>query len=272
MPVVARPDGASVSWSSDGADQAPAVLLVMGLAYPAAMWFRTVPGLVEAGYRVLRVDNRGAGLTGDVVGAPYTVETMAADCLAVLDAAGLDSAGLDSAHVVGISMGGLIAQEIAFSAPERVRSLCLMATHAGAAHAVWDPEALAVLGARGQMTAEQAAEASIPFNYAPATPRARIEQDWAVRMPLAATQEGYVAQITGTSLWSGLERLPSLQPPTLVVHGALDRLVPPANGDMIAAAVPSAEQVVVDGANHLLTTDQPEQVEALLLAWLAKQS
>ena len=86
MPVVKRPDAARIAWESDGPEDAPPVLLVMGLAYPAAMWFRTVPALAEQ-YRVMRVDNRGAGLTGDVPGAPYTVETMAADCLAVLDEA-----------------------------------------------------------------------------------------------------------------------------------------------------------------------------------------
>ena len=84
MPTVQRPDGAAIAWSSDGDETNPPVLLVMGLAYPAAMWFRLVPALSER-FRVLRVDNRGAGLTGDVPGAPYTVETMAADCLAVLD-------------------------------------------------------------------------------------------------------------------------------------------------------------------------------------------
>src|SRR5687768_14451710 len=99
---VERPDGARISWQSDGPEDAPAVLLVMGLAYPAAMWFRIVPALAER-YRVLRLDNRGAGLTGDVPGAPYTVATMAGDCLAVLD-----EAGVDAAHLVGISMGGLM--------------------------------------------------------------------------------------------------------------------------------------------------------------------
>ena len=265
MPVVERPDTARIAGSSDGPDDAPPVLLIMGLAYPAAMWFRLVPALA-ARFRVLRVDNRGAGLTGDVPGAPYTVETMAGDCLAVLD-----EAGSASAHVVGISMGGLIAQELALSAPERVRSLCLMATHPGIAHAVLDPAAIAVLMSRGEMTPQQAAEASVPFNYAPATPRARIEQDWAVRFPLAASPAGYLAQVTGTSQWDGLERLPSIGMPTLVLHGELDRLVPPANGERIAAAIPGAELSTVLGANHLLMTDQPEQVEKVLCDWLERQ-
>lgn len=265
MPTVQRPDGAAIAWSSDGDDSNPPVLLVMGLAYPAAMWWRLVPALAER-YRVLRVDNRGAGLTGDVPGAPYTIETMAGDCLAVLD-----GAGVERAQVVGISMGGLIAQEMALTAPERVSSLCLVATHAGTAHAVWDAEALAMLGNRGQMTVQEAAEMSLPFNYAPGTPRERIEEDWAVRFPLAASPTGYLNQLAGASVWSGLERLPTLDVPTLVLHGEVDRLVPVDNGRMLAKAIASAELVVVPDANHLLMTDQPEQVEKVLLDWLDRQ-
>lgn len=266
MPFIERPDGARIAWSSDGDDGAPPVLLVMGLAYPSAMWWRLVPALA-ARYRVLRLDNRGAGLTGDVPGAPYTVSAMAADCLAVLD-----EAGADSAQVVGISMGGLIAQELALAAPERVRSLCLIATHAGAAHAVWDAEALAMLSNRGEMTAREAAEMSIPFNYAPGTPRERIEQDWDVRLPLAGTPTGYLAQLTGTSVWSGLPRLQQISSPTLVVHGELDRLVPPDNGRMLAEGIPGAELVLVPDANHILMTDQPELVETVLLDWVARHA
>lgn len=262
MPVIERPDTARIAWESDGPEDAPAVLLVMGLAYPAAMWFRLVPALAE-GHRVIRVDNRGAGRTGDVPGAPYTVETMAADCLAVLDAA-----GVDTADVVGISMGGLIAQEIALSAPERVRSLCLIATHPGIAHAVMNPQAMAMLMQRGQTTPQAAAEASIPFNYAPGTPRERIEEDWAVRLPLAATAQGYLAQVMGSSQWDGHDRLPDVTAPTLVVHGELDALVPPENGRIIAGRIPGAELVVVPDANHVLMTDQPEHVSAVLVDWL----
>jgi 3-oxoadipate enol-lactonase len=214
---------------------------------------------------VIRVDNRGAGLTGDVPGGPYTVETMAGDCLAVLDAA-----GVERAQVVGISMGGLISQEMALTSPERLVSLCLVATHAGTAHAVWDAEALAMLGNRGEMTVQEAAEMSLPFNYAPGTPRARIEEDWAVRFPLAATPSGYLNQLAGASQWSGLPRLSSISVPTLVVHGELDRLVPPDNGRMVADAIPGAELVLVPDANHILMTDQPEQVEKVLLDWLER--
>ena len=78
MAVVQREDGAAIWWESDGRDDAPPVLLIMGLAYPAAMWFRLVPALAER-YRVIRLDNRGAGRTGDVPGAPYAVERAVPD-------------------------------------------------------------------------------------------------------------------------------------------------------------------------------------------------
>jgi pimeloyl-ACP methyl ester carboxylesterase len=262
VPLLDRPDGARIWWEVDGPEDGPAVLLVMGLGYPAAMWCRQLPALTGR-YRVVRLDNRGAGHTGDVPGAPYTVETMTADCIAVLDAA-----YVTTAHVVGISMGGLMAQEIALTEPERVRSLCLLATHPGIAHAVLNPEAMAMLGNRGELTAREAAEASIPFNYGPATPRERIEEDWAVRLPLAATNEGYLAQLSGSSQWDGHDRLGGITTPTLVLHGELDALVPLANGRILAERIPGAELVTVPQANHLLGTDQPEAVSELLVSWL----
>jgi pimeloyl-ACP methyl ester carboxylesterase len=190
---------------------------------------------------------------------------MAADCLAVLD-----EAGVQQAHVVGISMGGLMAQELALTVPERVRSLCLLATHPGIAHAVLNPDAMEMLQKRATMTPAEAAEASIPFNYGPSTARERIEQDWAVRFPLAATNDGYLAQAMGTAQWSGYDRIPAITTPTLVVHGEIDRLVPLRNGQILADRIPGAELVVVPGANHVLTTDEDEQVNKILLDWLDK--
>lgn len=266
MSVVLREDGAEIWWEATGPEGAPAVVLVMGLGYPGAMWWRQVPALSER-YRVVVLDNRGAGHTGDVVGAPYTVATMAGDVVAVLQAA-----GESRAHLVGISMGGTIVQEVALTRPELVRSLTLMATHSGIAHAVMNPDAIAMLQARASMTADEAAEASIPFNYAPATPRALVQEDWDVRLPLACSVEGYTAQAVGASAWDSLDRLPSLDVPTLVVHGELDALVPLANGELLAKTIPGAELVVVGEANHVLTTDKATEVNALLLDWFDRQT
>ena len=258
--LVDRPDGAKIAWETTGSGSP--VLLIMGLAYPGASWFRQVPVLAER-HQVITVDNRGAGDTGDVPGAPYTVETMADDCLAVLDAA-----GVEKAHVVGISMGGLMAQEIALSHPERIQSLCLMATHPGIAHSVLPQEVIDFLTARPTMTPDQAREAAIPFNYDEGTSRALIEEDWEVRRTGTAGPTGYAAQ-GGTALWSGLERLSQITAPTLVMYGEKDALVVPANSEKIAAAIPDAKLVGVANANHILTTDQVDEVNGLLLEWFA---
>jgi pimeloyl-ACP methyl ester carboxylesterase len=259
--LVERPDGAKIAWETTGSGSP--VLLVMGLAYPAASWFRQVPVLAER-HQVITIDNRGAGDTGDVVGAPYTVETMTGDCLAVLDAA-----GVERAHVVGMSMGGLMAQELALSHPDRVQSLVLMATHPGAADGVWPEEVMTFMAARVGMSPEEAREFSIPFNYAETTSRDLVEEDWAVREGGTATPAGYIAQ-GGTAAWAGLSRLPRVTAPTLVLCGAQDRLCVPANSEKIAAAIPGAELRLVEGANHVLTTDQADLVNRLLLEWFAR--
>lgn len=265
MPVVQREDGAEIWWDAQGPLDAPAVLLVMGLAYPADMWWRLLPHLAKD-YRVIRSDNRGAGRTGDVAGGPYTVETMAADSLAALTAA-----GRDEAHVLGISMGGLIAQEIALSAPERVTTLILGCTHPGTADAVFSDEAMAMLANRAGMSVQEAAEASIPFNYAPSTPRHLIEEDWAVRLPLAATMAGYSNQLAGASQWKGLPRTEGIDKPTLIIHGEGDRLVLPENGERLAKIIPGAEHVTISDANHIFFTDQEERSSEIILEWLGRQ-
>jgi pimeloyl-ACP methyl ester carboxylesterase len=238
----------------------------MGLGYPAAMWWRQIPALAKR-HRVIVVDNRGAGHTGDVVGAPYSIETMADDVVAVIEAA-----GEERVHLVGLSMGGMIAQEVALTRPELVQSLVLMATHPGVRHATFEPEALALMQQRRNMTPREAAEAAIPFNYADTTPRASIEEDWDVRLPLASTPAGYVAQMRGGAHWSSLHRLPNLEPPLLVIHGAHDRLVPPVNGQRVANAVPGAVHIEVAHAGHVLTTDQADEINGLLLAWFDRNA
>ena len=266
MTIVKRDDGAEIWWESHGPKGTPAVVLVTGLGYPAAMWWRQLPALTSA-HRVILVDNRGAGRTGDVVGAPYTVETMADDVVAVIAAA-----GEQRVHLVGLSMGGMIAQEVALTRPDLVQSLVLISTHPGVRHATFEPAALNMLRRRGSMTARQAAELAIPFNYADTTPRAAIEEDWAVRMPLASSPAGYLAQVRGGAAWSSLSRLSTLAAPTLVLHGSDDQLVPPVNGERVATAIPGSVHIRIENANHIVTTDQTDEVNGLLLAWFEKFS
>ena len=140
---------AGVDLYYERAGTGPPVLLVMGLGMNATGWWRTIPVLAR-GFTVLSFDNRGVGRSGRPPG-PYSMAQMAGDAVAVLDAA-----GVQAAHVYGVSLGGMIAQEIALRHPERVLGLVLAATTPGGSHAVApDAETLAFFHRRGQMPAQE---------------------------------------------------------------------------------------------------------------------
>ncbi len=254
--------GANLYWDEQGSGEP--LLLIMGLSYASNMWHRSRPGLAKK-YRTIALDNRGVGQS-DAPPGVYPIALMAADA-----AAALDAAGVESAHVFGVSMGGMIAQEFALNYPQRVRSLILGCTASGGPTAVQaDTEALQALMRQG-MTPEESTEAIIPFIYDVATPRARIDEDMAIRMKWYPTLQGYMGQLQGIMSWEAYGRLPQITAPTLVVHGETDRLVPAANGKLIAARIPGAKLVLIPNASHIFETDQPGVAERAILEFLAAQ-
>jgi pimeloyl-ACP methyl ester carboxylesterase len=256
--------GAKIYWDEQG--QGEPVLLIMGLAYPSQMWYRTRPFLASR-YLTLALDNRGVGRS-DVPAGPYPIALMASDAAAVLDAA-----GIDSAHVFGVSMGGMIAQEFVLRYPKRVLSLILGCTAAGGPTAVRaEPEAVQMLMTRDKMSPEQAAEAAVPFIYDSATPRERIDEDIAIRRPWFPRPEAYKAQLQGILAWEAYGRLSGIATPTLVIHGERDRLVPPGNAKLIAERIPGAKLVMIPHASHLFFTDQPEVSHRAILQFLNQQA
>jgi pimeloyl-ACP methyl ester carboxylesterase len=261
MPFVEN-QGAKIYWDEQG--QGEPILLTMGLGWPCTMWYRTRPTLA-ARYRTIAFDNRGAGRS-DVPPGPYSIAAMASDAAAVLDAA-----GVQRAHVLGASMGGMIAQEFALQYPERVRSLVLACTACGGPHATQaSPEVIQVLLHR-QGTPTERAEAVVPFIYDAATPRTRIDEDLAVLSKNYATSEGYMGQLQGILAWEAYTRLPEIRIPTLAVHGVNDRLVPAANSDLIASCIPGAQLVKIPNASHIFMTDQPEAAQQSFLLFLSSQ-
>lgn len=264
MPHVER-DGARIWWDSEGVG--PPVLLIMGLGYPGAMWYRMLPYLVD-GYRVLTFDNRGVGATG-VPPGPYSIEQMADDAVAVLDAA-----GEAEAHVVGASMGGFIAQEVVLRHPDRVRSLVLACTHTNGPEAIPpEPEAITMLTTRTSLTPREAAYMARPFVYAAGTPDEVVEEDIDVRMRRPTEPEGYVNQLQAVVAHGGTyDRLPQIAVPTVVVHGTADRLVNPANALVVAERIPGARLVMIDGASHILFSDRTAETGSALRAFLDEVS
>jgi 3-oxoadipate enol-lactonase len=260
MPYAYNSD-VKIYWDDQG--QGEPVLLIMGLGYPSDMWFRTRPVLNEQ-YRTIALDNRGVGKTDSPPG-PYPIPVMAEDAAKVIKAA-----GCDQVHVIGVSMGGMIAQELALLHPELVKSLVLGCTTPGGPIAVpAAPEVLATLMARGNMTADEGVRAMIPFIYDESTPRERVEEDLTVRLRSFPSAESYFAQVQGVMGFDSYSRLPQLKVKTLVIHGENDLLIPAVNGRLLAEAIPGAKLVMLPNASHIFVTDQPEASEQALKDFLA---
>jgi 3-oxoadipate enol-lactonase len=253
-------NGVRIYWEETGSG--PPLLLIMGLGYSHKMWHRTTP-LVSKYFRTILLDNRGVGQS-DVPPGPYPIKTMAADAAAVLDAA-----GVESADVYGVSMGGMIAQEFALQYPHRVRKLILGCTACGGPKAVRaEPEVNQVLLMRGNMTMEEGTEAAVPYIYDTDTPRARIDEDLAIRRVTYPKPEAYANQLQGILAWESYSRLAQIKAPTLVIHGETDRLVPAGNGRLIAESIAGSKLVMLPHASHIYMTDQPETSHQVVLDFL----
>ena len=255
--------GAKIYWDDEG--KGLPILLIMGLGWPSYLWYRTRP-VLSARYRTIALDNRGVGQS-DAPPGPYPIALMAADAAAVLDAA-----GVKRVHIFGLSMGGMIAQEFALQYPNRVQSLILGCTSPGGTHAVLaEPAATQLLFSRG-LSPEDFSKAINSFIYDSGTPKERIDQDFVLRKRWYPRPEGYIAQLHGILAWEAYSRLPQISAPVLVIHGESDRLVPPANGRIIAERIPGAKLVMIPNASHILGTDQPDAAHHAVLEFLAAQS
>lgn len=261
---MARRDRVTLHWESVGSG--PAVLLIAGLGMNATGWWRTVP-LLTPRFRVITFDNRGVGRSSPLPGM-YTTEAMAQDAAAVLDAV-----EIETAHVYGFSLGGMAAQLLALRYGDRVRSLVLGATHAGGRPAQRaDRETLAFFRRRVLLPAEEALWASVPYVYGPRSRLAqgeRIAQDIAERLRFPIGARTYRAQMTAAVSHDCSHRLGRVQAPTLVVHGALDRMIPLANGERLADQLPNARLHVVPDAGHFYATDEPD-VDEVISSFLAE--
>jgi 3-oxoadipate enol-lactonase len=263
--LAVAPDGRTQLYWEAAGDGAP-VLLIMGLGLSGGAWWRTVPVLARR-LRVITFDHRGVGRSR-AFSPVYTTEAMADDAVAVLDAA-----GIDRAHVYGISLGGMVAQQVALRHPQRVRSLVLGASGPGGPRSVRpDAEVLDFVRRRLRMRSEDAARASVPFNYGPRCRSAhpeRIEEDIAQRLASPFSERAYREQLFAAGLHNCYSRLPRIAVPTLVVHGRHDRMVPVGNGEILAERIPGARLRILEESGHLYPTEEPavdEDIAAFLAA------
>ena len=258
----------------------PPLLLIMGLGAQMIVWPEELcRQLADAGHHVIRFDNRDVGLSswfdgagvpdmeavfedavaGRPVESPYSLSDMADDAVGVLAAL-----GIDSAHIVGASMGGMIAQQVAIRHPDRTRSLCSIMSMPR--FIIGDPEVTAVLMAEDPGTREARIEVGIegsrflagdgfPFD------EERTRTSFEATIDRAWHPEGTARQMAAI-LADGdrTEALRRVTAPTVVVHGTSDRLVLPQGAEETAAAVSGAELVWIDGMGHELPLGAHQQI------------
>jgi 3-oxoadipate enol-lactonase len=256
--ATARGGGSRLYWESTGTGTP--VLLIHGLGLSGGAWWRTVDALSPT-MRVITFDHRGIGRSESLMPA-FTTESMADDAVSILD-----ELGLDTAHVYGISLGGMIAQQLALRHPARIRSLVLGATQAGGRRAVHaGAEVMAFFRQRSHMNKEEAAWASVEFNYGErcrAEHADRIAEDIERRLEQPFNAQAYRAQLFAASMHNCYGRLDSVRAPTFVVHGAQDRVIPAANAELIAERLPNCRLTVLEDTGHQYPTEVPEVDEEI---------
>ena len=253
------------------------LLCIMGLAADSTAWLLQVPAFAEK-YRTIVFDNRGVGRSAKP-GGRYSIHQMADDAAGLLDAL-----GIDRAHVLGVSMGGMIAQELVLRHPERVRGLILACTY---------PEPDAEVEQRREFTLNQlggsiTADGEVKIDLNAIDPLALfqnllpmvfsqefIQTDLMKLMQLfgGALQYGFsmeaiLAQAEAVMTHKATERLHQIKAPTLVLTGDADRLISPANSDVIAENIPGAKLVKIKGGSHGFNVEMPEAFNREVLSFL----
>jgi pimeloyl-ACP methyl ester carboxylesterase len=246
----------------------PDLLLISGLGGGAWSWFAQVPFLKNY-YRTIIFDNRGAGRS-DMPPGPYRMEQFAADALCLLD-----HLEVDRALVVGASMGGMIAQALALTAPERLRALVFVCTHCGPPERT--PPAPGVLQGLTQnqgLTQAEIVDKDLPFlfsaRFLESQPEALKAYRQAQLSPPPQPDYAFQAQLAAIQAFSCCPRLSQVALPTLVVTGTGDVVVPPANARLLAGLLPRAELVELPGAGHAVTVECADEFNALAHEFLQR--
>jgi pimeloyl-ACP methyl ester carboxylesterase len=254
------------------------LLLIMGLAADSQAWMFQVPAFA-ARYRTITFDNRGVGRSSKPAG-PYTIHEMADDAAGLL--AGL---GIARAHVIGVSMGGMIAQELALRHPERVRSLVLACTYPEPDSDVERERQFSVARFGGTVTAAGEVQIDVaaldPFAFFQHLLPRVFNQDFIDRelptlmqlfggaLQWGFSMEALLGQVAAVMGHRTTDRLHQIAAPTLVITGDADLLVPPANSDILARHIPRARLVKIAGGSHGFNFETPTLFNREVLGFLA---
>ncbi|MEI8413000.1 MULTISPECIES: alpha/beta fold hydrolase [unclassified Kribbella] len=237
------------------------LLLIQGMAGHHELWGEKFLGLLAERFEIVAYDHRGVG-RGDRVDEPFTVADLADDAAAVIA-----SVGWTDAHVFGISLGGMVAQELVLRHPSKVRSVALGCTWAGGAGGVISETSRRMVDAIATRDVEHGLrttfEANLSSRYAARVPGAMEiyrRRALAVKVPVPVVlMQWEAAQSHDTS-----GRLQEVAVPALILHGTADASIPVLNAHRLAELIPAAKVELFDGAGHLFWWEDPDRAAALV--------
>jgi pimeloyl-ACP methyl ester carboxylesterase len=257
------------------------LLLIMGLGADANGWVLQTPEFAKH-YRTIVFDNRGVGRSDKPAG-PYSIAQMADDAVGLLD-----HLGIERTHVCGISMGGMISQELALRHPKRLRSLVLGCTYAVPDAGVLQTQSLSAAQLGGAVDAQGNIDIDIskidPFMFFQAllpltfnqsfieTDLARVMQLFAGSLEYGFDLNAIFAQVQATQAHDTTSRLDQIRVPTLVITGDADRLIPASNSDYLAAHIPAARLLKIPGGSHAFNIETPDLFNRAVLDFLRDAS
>jgi pimeloyl-ACP methyl ester carboxylesterase len=252
-----------IAWERHG--RGAPLLLIHGLGYARWGWEPVLPGLAER-FDVVLFDNRGIG-ESDAPPGPYTAAEMADDAIQALD-----EAGVDRAHVVGTSLGGMVAQELALGYPDRVDRLVLACTTPGGPNAHPMPQqTVALMAEAATLEPAVALRRFVENALAPATVAKHpelVDRILTHRIATAQDPVAWAAQAAAGATFDAFERLGALAAQALVQHGDEDVVVDPRNADLLVELLPDAHLERLPGTGHLFFWEAPERFVSSVSAFL----
>jgi 3-oxoadipate enol-lactonase len=256
-----------LDYERSGNREGPPLLLIMGMSGTSLHWGEPFLDLLRPDFDVIAYDHRGVGASAPLDG-PITTREMADDAARLLAAL-----GLDDAHVLGISMGGMIAQELALNHPALIRTLTLGCTYCGGEGSALaaEEDLSGLVEAMGSGDRERALRAGWEINVSAAF---AADDDAYAKFREIATRRAVAVpvimqQMQACAAHDTNARLAQIAAPTLVIHGAADRLLPVQNGRLIASRIPGAQREIFDDVGHLFFWERPERSAELVRAHAA---
>lgn len=259
MPKVELPE-TELNYERSGSGEP--LLLIQGMSANHMAWGREFTSLLEREFEVIAFDNRGMGLSRPVTEG-FSIAEMAADTADLL--AALE---VETAHVLGISMGGMIAQELALAHPERLRSLTIGCSYCGGEGSqLMDPgDFQGLVEAMGSGDQDRVFAAMYELNLSPGfrAEAARYDDFTEMARALPAPRETIGHQLQAIVAHDTHDRLAGIEAPTMVVHGTVDRVLGYPNGPLIASLIPDARLETYEDVGHMFWWEQPERTAELL--------